>query len=718
MSSGRRAIAFGRTKGGRVKLSDCIGLVMGAVVVLYPATSLAISAKSCLVGRDPSVADDLQQLVAVRAQVEAQCPCGSFDGSVGKTHRRYLRCANRVIACAVGSTFLRKQCKAKARSEQWASTCGISASLGKAPCLVKDIHDRTKCAIIPSTRCIGTTCPAFAHCIDAADTNGDGLIGAGDSAQCAPDPLTPTPTSTATQTSVPIPTDTFVVRPHPTPPSMPIPFQQLQKSDAQCPAGQTNFYGNCVELLKVIGAAGTGEYSYDTETANTAYHVTGLAIDRSSKPNKIYVTDLSDNRVLAWSSLGSCSASPGQPCTNNTDCGSGDTCVIDPHKPADMVFGQADFQRSACNRDNNLGIFAAAGPDTLCFTTVPAVSNLAEDEQGINPTTDDAGNLYILDMGNHRVLKYVQPFNPLVAGGGDNVADAVWGQPDFFSNGANQGHGPTATSLSFRHWNFAGVQLSVDAQGNVWVPDNENGRVLRFPPNGQTADVVLGQADFNVSPPVCDPSNPAVLCSPVVAKVNPDTGEVYVFDEHLWDRTITHLAVFSPPFSSGMSASRVLNFPMPQFTRVATPPSYFEAYGIEFNRYKQGRFASGEFWMTTPFKQRALLFDAVGNVADFIGGPSVDTFASPPDQAWDPVCFAGVTSRYAQPNRYFVGSPAFDDANNLYFPLSRPSIVLRFPMPNQFRVLTNSAGNPVNCFPLTDGFMMHTDSWQDWNTVG
>ncbi|MCC6933179.1 MAG: hypothetical protein IT292_07995 [Deltaproteobacteria bacterium] len=34
--------------------------------------------------------------------------------------------------------------------------------------------------------------------------------------------------------------------------------------------------------------------------------------------------------------------------------------------------------------------------------------------------------------------------------------------------------------------------MSVDKDGNMWVADTYNSRVLRFPPNSKTANLVLG----------------------------------------------------------------------------------------------------------------------------------------------------------------------------------------------------------------------------------
>ena len=69
------------------------------------------------------------------------------------------------------------------------STCGVPVSKGVVPCVKKKTAaSKVTCAIKPSTRCVDTACD-FRSCIDAADTDHDGIIGASDSGACAAPPL-------------------------------------------------------------------------------------------------------------------------------------------------------------------------------------------------------------------------------------------------------------------------------------------------------------------------------------------------------------------------------------------------------------------------------------------------------------------------------------------------------------------------------------------------
>lgn len=125
-------------------------------------------------------------------------------------------------------------------------------------------------------------------------------------------------------------------------------------------------------------------------------------------------------------------------------------------------------------------------PDAVTRTANSTGVNASGLAFPIGTATDGAGNLYVADSENNRVLIYFSPFTT------DRVADRVLGQSDFNSNMANPG-GPSASTLS----NPSGV--AVDKQGNVWVADSSNHRVLEYDTplaTDSVADRVYGQPDF------------------------------------------------------------------------------------------------------------------------------------------------------------------------------------------------------------------------------
>ena len=116
---------------------------------------------------------------------------------------------------------------------------------------------------------------------------------------------------------------------------------------------------------------------------------------------------------------------------------------------------------------------------------------------------DAAGNLYVLDTRNNRIVRYPNPFNQTTS---PLSIDLVIGQKTQSSgNIANEGQAkPTAKTLSFYPGGtFLRAGIALDAQGNLWVADAGNNRVLRFPASQlaagtiePAADRVIGQPDF------------------------------------------------------------------------------------------------------------------------------------------------------------------------------------------------------------------------------
>jgi sugar lactone lactonase YvrE len=177
-----------------------------------------------------------------------------------------------------------------------------------------------------------------------------------------------------------------------------------------------------------------------------------IAIDTSVTPNRIFVADGSNSRVLGW--------------TSATGFANG--------AAADLVIGQPDFLSSTCNTG---GVSARS----LCSPSGVAV--------------DGAGNLYVADFGNNRVLEYIAPFNSGAIGG---AAGVVFGQHGDFTKGFSVNcPAPAADTLCLP------TRVAVDSANNLFVSDSYNNRVLEYntplkatgiPGSGDTkADMVFGQ---------------------------------------------------------------------------------------------------------------------------------------------------------------------------------------------------------------------------------
>lgn len=179
-------------------MSRLIPAGAAAAWILLATTTAAFASKACLRGSDPSVAGDPAAITTVRAAVDAACPCTTFDGSAGKTHADYLRCAAAVIAAQLQTATpagpLRKQCSSTVKKMYTRSTCGTAVSAQLVPC-VRRLFTRPKvdCSIRPIADCVDSSgysqvpCPGYSNCIDAADINHDLAVAApGDDGSCVP----------------------------------------------------------------------------------------------------------------------------------------------------------------------------------------------------------------------------------------------------------------------------------------------------------------------------------------------------------------------------------------------------------------------------------------------------------------------------------------------------------------------------------------------------
>jgi len=212
-----------------------------------------------------------------------------------------------------------------------------------------------------------------------------------------------------------------------------------------------------------------GQINYTTATANQ-----GLAQPNSSTltnpytgtfdgSGNMWVADAGNNRVLAFK-----------------------VNVTGGYNSASQLVGQLDYIYRAPNLIEGKEVFLAG--------LTGSASAMVVDKNSTPP------HLYIADPGNNRVLCFN---NAYTVGGGTSLtfADLVIGQPDKFTSEINypggQAGSPTQTGL------YSPVGLAVDNNGNLYVADAGNGRVVRFPapfnqPAGQqpTANLVLGQPDF------------------------------------------------------------------------------------------------------------------------------------------------------------------------------------------------------------------------------
>jgi sugar lactone lactonase YvrE len=162
---------------------------------------------------------------------------------------------------------------------------------------------------------------------------------------------------------------------------------------------------------------------------------------------------------------------------------------------------------------------------------------------------DAAGNLWVADTGNNRVLRFFDAANKPTGAG----ADSVLGQTDLVSSTAAM----TATNL-------ASPNSITGAGSTIWVSDSGNNRVLRFDnaaakPNGGNADGVLGSSSFTSIP--ANRTTASTFDTPGGLATDP-SGKLYVADT-----ANNRVLIFNNTGGNGLSAANVLG--QPNFTSSA-----------------------------------------------------------------------------------------------------------------------------------------------------
>lgn len=209
--------------------------------------------------------------------------------------------------------------------------------------------------------------------------------------------------------------------------------------------GQDYMHGAAANLIE-----GRELSALSTVGTQTTFFGMGIAVDKRSTPPRLYIADTGNNRILCFS----------------------DARRVRPGDKADLVIGQVDMTRRLINSPLN---DSRRPVDTGLFLPTGVA-------------VDDAGNLWVADWGNGRVLRFPSPF----AQAGTQRADLVLGQPNMTTHNTDI----TARTLA------APYSLAFTAGGNLAVTDYAANRILYFPQpftSGMAATKVLGQQDFNSS---------------------------------------------------------------------------------------------------------------------------------------------------------------------------------------------------------------------------
>ena len=232
-----------------------------------------------------------------------------------------------------------------------------------------------------------------------------------------------------------------------------------------------------------------------------------VALDNSVSPPIIYVSDFVNNRVLAWKN----------------------SAAFTTGQNADLAIGQPDL-----NSTFPSGPSAVAQQRSSYTTGLSRPSGLAVDKNG---------NLYVVDSGNNRVLRFSKPFAQTSQ---FPVPDLWIGQLTLNTYSPNYPGGsstPTPQGLFLSNGSSAlAASLVFDGSGNLWVLDTGNARVIRFNSaslsgtgGGIAADMELGQPSLTSNYPALNSQattsyyNVSQFVSPTAIAMD-STGNLFVAD--------------------------------------------------------------------------------------------------------------------------------------------------------------------------------------------
>ena len=277
-----------------------------------------------------------------------------------------------------------------------------------------------------------------------------------------------------------------------------------QTADAQSPGvgataavvSWTDFQAATVVLGQATfttSASGSGNNKFDNPI--------GIAVDPTS--SKVFVSELSNNRVLRFSSMqaamngGTAEAVLGQPdfatvsqATTQSKMNGPQGITVDS---AGRLWVTDTFNNRVLRFDSAAAKADGANADGVLGQTTFNTATFATTQNGMTFPSgifSEGGRIWVSEQSNNRVLRFD---NAATKVNGAN-ADGVLGQPDFNTNTA----AVTQTGMSLP------LGVVVDSAGRLWVADFFNNRVLRFDnaaakADGANADGVLGQTTFTTN---------------------------------------------------------------------------------------------------------------------------------------------------------------------------------------------------------------------------
>ena len=298
-----------------------------------------------------------------------------------------------------------------------------------------------------------------------------------------------------------------------------------------------------------FGANGNTTLTVLTPPANAGVFAAPITAAFLPSTSELFVVDTGNNRVVVM---------PNQSGTV-------------PFGNATRVLGQDTMTMNSANLIEGREFQFYSG-QTLFSGQPPYDAGIALD------TTGSVPHLYVADPRNHRVLGFYDARKLYATGvpqGQQANNEVVIGEPDFNTALCNYPSGdPTKTTASGLCFPSG---VLTDSNGNLYVADTYNSRVVRFPapfanwPQTQvleSADLVLGQTSFTGTP-ITDPS--AVNMFAPYGLAFTGTNGLMVSD--IVDNRVLYIpfssgqTTFNAPADNGKAATKV--FGQPDFVTIA-----------------------------------------------------------------------------------------------------------------------------------------------------
>jgi len=383
------------------------------------------------------------------------------------------------------------------------------------------------------------------------------------------------------------------------------------------------------------------EFDFDFQSGGSVLVDAGIALDTTGSTPHLYVADPYNHRILGFN----------------------DARKIQAGETADLVIGQPDGYHGLCN-------YPSGDPNQ------PTQSSLC---RPIGVLVDAAGNLYVADSGNGRVLRFPAPFNnkgPL------ENADLVLGQQNFTTVVQDPGPATMKTPYGLAFTGTNGLLVSDQSFNRVlYFPFGANGTFAAGTDNGKQAAKVFGQPSFTA---IAAGTGTASMNAP--HHISTDTnGLLYVADSGN-----NRVLIFQDPANSQTQTTGAAS--SLQLPNLSTPR------GIYVNP------ATGQIWVTSGAtvtrypNYNNLIFNPTptGQVVDAVGNNGLAILAVTQDQYGD----LFVADQYNRVVAYYQGLTALNAASLITVnPVMAPGVIASlFPLASTSQFGSNTAtysGYPV-----------------------